>query len=266
MNALDAGGDERNADTPIRLAVRLGRWEMFKRLWNEGAKREKYSIEVPTYMRRSMAEIASHEGHVEILKYMFEWSDEWTQEQRASALCMACSMWHGDVVEGLLDRCEFSFKELDCGIEAVATTIVIVGEHHRSPMERLRTLEEDSAIQAKIVGMLLEARVGCRDATTTNDEAAVLNRTLFQVSYSPFTIATMRLVLARGADPNARSATDGRIPLQYAVVKRRDIQRCNTEGIALLRKYGARPDVASKYGETAMEIAKRHGSGMWQQN
>jgi hypothetical protein len=122
-------------------------------------------------------------------------------------------------MEGLLDRCEFSSKELGCGIESVATTIVPLGSCHRLPMERLRTLEEDSAIQAKIGGMLFDVRVGCRDAKTINDEATVLNQILCQVSSPPFTIATMRLVLIGGADPNAQSATDGRTPLDYAVVK-----------------------------------------------
>jgi hypothetical protein len=63
-------------------------------------------------------------------------------------------------------------------------------------------------------------------------------------------------MLARGADPNAQSATDDRTPLDYAIVKGRDIQRCNKEGITLLLEYGSRPGLARNYGETAMRLKR----------
>jgi ankyrin repeat protein len=43
LNMLDEGSGERPGDPPIRLAVRLGRLAMVKRLWDEGVEVDKYA-------------------------------------------------------------------------------------------------------------------------------------------------------------------------------------------------------------------------------
>jgi hypothetical protein len=128
LNILDQGDEGRHEDTPIRLAARLGRRAMFKRLWNAGVVRDKYASHVSVPARRSLIEAASFEGHADVVQDALKWNEEWTQENRHQALCLACREWHLIVIEVLLRVCEFSAQELEFGMHFVVTSLPSFGK------------------------------------------------------------------------------------------------------------------------------------------
>ncbi|KAF1973675.1 hypothetical protein BU23DRAFT_639455 [Bimuria novae-zelandiae CBS 107.79] len=84
LNLLDEGSHDRHQDTTIPLAVRLGRWDMFKRLWDAGAERNKYPPKQRS-ARCSLVEVAASEGHAGKLGDLLSWNQSWTGEERTQA-------------------------------------------------------------------------------------------------------------------------------------------------------------------------------------
>ena len=89
LEVLDEGEYSRPTDTPIRLAVRLVRRAMFKRLWDARVDPDKYSPNMVGASNRSLIEVAAGEGQAEILGDLLDWKKDWTQDQRINALYMA---------------------------------------------------------------------------------------------------------------------------------------------------------------------------------
>src|SRR5687767_13575454 len=97
MDILDEGSTNiRQEDTPIRLAVRLGRRDMAKTLWDLGAHRQKYPDDYSPRMIESgtLLEAAAFEGQADMVSDLLSWTSEWTQDQRSHALRMACAWSH----------------------------------------------------------------------------------------------------------------------------------------------------------------------------
>jgi ankyrin repeat protein len=258
FNILDEGSEGRPPDTPIRLAVRLGRRAMFARLWNAGAERKKYPSDWG--QGRSLIEVAASEGSADILTDLLSWNQSWTHDEQLQALTAACRQWFPDSVAALIrERPCFSKKELEDSMHMAVT-----GEptyHDRewvTVQERLLTLEEDSFRQERILIMLLDEwdRVGVADGVA-HEPSQLLDRLLLVVSISLFSIAALRLLLERGADPNALNKST---PLHRALGSNfRVLKQCNEAGVEALLKYGARVDIKNNKGETAMDIAKKNG-------
>lgn len=253
LNILDEGGEGRPPDTPIGLAVRLGRDEMFAILWNAGAQRKKNS----SWWCRSLIEIAAGEGHAEILTNLLLWDPSWTQEELILALTKACGFWFVDSVAILLDKCTFNKRELEISMHTVITGNPTYHGDWISPHERLLDLENDSLRQEGILRMLLDAwdHIASEDVIA-DERTQLLHRFLFITSSSPFRVGALRLLLQKGADPNA---VQNGTPLHLAVGRHFWIlRRCNEEGAEVLLKYGARVDIRNDKGETAIDIAEIH--------
>ncbi|KAH7384438.1 ankyrin repeat-containing domain protein [Phaeosphaeria sp. MPI-PUGE-AT-0046c] len=113
LDVLDGGIDPRFEDTPLRLAVWLGRREMVKQLWHAGAQHKKYASYIPVLSHESLPEVAACEGHAAIVEDLLLWSKEWTQVERNVAIRVASQEWHPDVVKVLLQWCSFTVQELE---------------------------------------------------------------------------------------------------------------------------------------------------------
>jgi ankyrin repeat protein len=257
LNVLDGGIDQHYEDTPLRLAVRLGRHEMVKQLWHAGAQHNKYASDIPVHSHCSLLEVAAYEGHAAIVEDLLSWSTEWTQDQRNVAMRMASQEWHPDVVKVLLERCNYTAEELETYLRS-ATGHPTLGKPRISKQERFLTLKEDSKRQAAVFELLLDAQ--SKDGVVVSrDRSELLNRLLLLVSFSTFHIGALRVLLERGADPDVRDAQWGETPLHCAFGRMRELQRSNEEGIALLLQYKARVDILDTNGNSAVDTARNCG-------
>jgi hypothetical protein len=68
-----------------------------------------------------------------------------------------------------------------------------------------------------------------------------------------------KCLLERGADPNTKDGVNGGTPLHRAVVLRRDVRRCDEDGIKSLLRFGAKIDLCDKEGNMVIEGAKELG-------
>lgn len=257
FNIVDEGSEGRPPDTPIRLAARLGRRAMFAQLWNAGAERNKYPSDWG--QGRSLIEVAAGGGRADILTDLLSWNQSWTHDEQLQALTTACMQWFPDSVAALMDKCSFSKKELEDSMHIAVTGGPTYHDREWiSIHERLLTLGEDSLRQEGILIMLLDEwdRVAGADGVA-DEPSQFLDHLLSVVSTSLFSIAALRLLLKRGADPNALNKST---PLHRAL--RRNLwglKQCNEAGVEALLKYGARVDIKNDKGETAMDIAKKNG-------
>jgi ankyrin repeat protein len=119
-----------------------------------------------------------------------------------------------------------------------------------------RRVEEGAARQVAALEVLLDTYT---QRVTLDDSIILQNRLLLLVSSSPGKTGAMKMLLGRGADPNIQDAANGRTPLHYAVMERRDLQRCNEEGVALLLAHGARADLKDRRRLTAVDLARKYG-------
>jgi ankyrin repeat protein len=260
LDILDRGDEGRQEDTPIRLAARLGRRAMFKRLWNAGVARDTYAPYVSVPARRSLIEVSSFEGHADIVQDALDWSEEWMQDQICLALSLACREWHLGVVKVLLRACDFTAQDLESGMHFVVTSLPSLGKGWISTKERLLTLEEDSARQVRVLKLLLNAHAQLKCIASNVDKiSALVSRLLIVASSSSFMNGAMKLLLEHGADPNTQDSAGGGTPLHRAVVRRRDVQKCNEEGVELLLSYGARVDLFDAQGNSAINCARECG-------
>lgn len=110
MDILDKGSTNiRMEDTPIRLVVRLRRWDIAKTLWDLGAHRQKYPDNYsPRVIESStLLEVAAFEGQADMVSNLLSWTSEWTQDQQSHALSLACAAFHLDVARVLLEAFQF---------------------------------------------------------------------------------------------------------------------------------------------------------------
>jgi ankyrin repeat protein len=259
LDILDEGNEGRNPDTPLNLAVGLGRRDMVKNLWDAGAGHGCYAAEVRAYSRKTLIEHVAYGGYADILRDLLTWSDEWPQLRREYALWYTCRQWHDDAVCVLLELCVFSVQELERGLDFAADNSSGWKQgSRRSTQERLLTAEEDSKHQARILEAILDARKRVLGANGQMSELALLNHWLHANAFSPFNISTLRFLLERGADPDFQNP-DGNTVLHFAVVWSREVRRCNEEGVATLLEYGARTDILNNEGDDALDNAKKRG-------
>jgi ankyrin repeat protein len=100
---------------------------------------------------------------------------------------------------------------------------------------------EDSVDQAKTVELLLDR---CENPD--------LDELLCIVSHDIWKIETLRLLLQRGANPNAQLSDTGQTPLHLAVSIYRRSGKCNEAGIRSLLHYGADMSISDNKGITAL--------------
>jgi hypothetical protein len=184
---LDAGSyNIRFEDTPIRLAVRLGRREMLKMLWDSGAQRAKYADDYPPYSIEagSLLEIAVWEGYTDMVSDLIEWKEEWNLNQQSHALWLACGAFHGGVVRVLLAASEYGQETLE-GIAKYTVTIENAPENLLgSREEKVKWQREEGKRQADIIKVLLEH---CGLITGKPQyHLHLLNRLLPMAATSPF--------------------------------------------------------------------------------
>ena len=261
LNILDEGSEDHSADTPIVLAVRLGRRIMFARSWCLGAQRNKHPLGQRSV--RLLIEVAALEGYTDILRDLLSWDKSWTQDQLDQALIMTCGQWNFDCVATLLAECAFSTLALEDAMQFAATQEPLLHRGLESMEERLLHLEDDARRQAEVLRLLLAeyAHPGDERASpTASDRFALLNRTLYSVSQSPFMIGALKLLLEMGADPNTLNRPGLNTPLHRALT--RDYRmpgRCNEEEISALLDYRARVDLLNDKNETAVHRAMKNG-------
>jgi ankyrin repeat protein len=123
--------------------------------------------------------------------------------------------------------------------------------------ERFLRLKEDSALQARILEVLLETHE--KVVRDVNKTTILLNHLLLTTSSSAFMVDAMECLLERGANPNTKNGVNGGTPLHRAVVLRRDVRRCNEDGIKLLLRFGAKVDLCDKEGNMVIDWAKERG-------
>ena len=145
-------------------------------------------------------------------------------------------------------------------MHSAASEVACLGTYTICFKERLPTIEEDSTLQVRVVAMQLDAHARCTSPSGRSGfQLSLLNKMLMKVSGRPWTIATMRMLLERGADPNVQAEPYGPMPLHNAVITRRELERCNEEGIRVLLSSGARVDIRDREGRTALDRAERNG-------
>lgn len=258
IDLVDAGDEMHHPDTPICVAVRLGRRAMFKRLWDLGAERNKYPFDICT--RHSLVKVAACDGQAHVLRDLLHWDQSWTEEQRILALMMACTQGHVLVIATLLVECAYSTTVLEDAIsramnaEFPLDTWCNASEHEKKLKQQERLMR-----RAAIVMHLLDehARVGSADGTQTYDCSALLNRLVYTAAASKGYVDVLRLVIAKGVDPNT-VGRKGNTPLHEAMTRGlHGMGDYNEKGIVVLLEHGANVDTRNGAGETAGDIANR---------
>lgn len=258
INLVDIGHEMRSPDTPIRVAVRLGRRAMFKRLWDLGAERNKYPSNI--YIRRSLVEVAACDGQAHILRDLLHWDESWTEDQRIRALILACNQGHILVITTLLVECAYSTTVLENAISAAMDaefpldTWCKASEHEKKLKQQHRSMR----LAATVMHLLDEySRVGSADGTQTYDCSALLNQLVYRAAASQGDVDVLRLVLAKGADPNI-VGREGNTPLHKAMTLwGHGMGDYNEKGVVVLLENGAEVDIQNEKGETAGDIANR---------
>lgn len=258
INLVDIGHEMRSPDTPIRVAVRLGRRAMFKRLWDLGAERNKYPSNI--YIRRSLVEVAACDGQAHILRDLLHWDESWTEDQRIRALILACNQGHILVITTLLVECAYSTTVLENAISAAMDaefpldTWCKASEHEKKLKQQHRSMR----LAATVMHLLDEhSRVGSADGTQTYDCSALLNQLVYRAAASQGDVDVLRLVLAKGADPNI-VGREGNTPLHKAMTRwGHGMGDYNEKGVIVLLENGAEVDIQNEKGETAGDIANR---------
>ncbi|KAF2275571.1 ankyrin [Westerdykella ornata] len=265
MDILDEGCTNiRMEDTPIRLAVRLGRRDMAKTLWDLGAHRQKYPDDYSPRVIESgtLLEVAAFEGQADMVSDLLSWTSEWTQDQKSHALSLACAAFHLDVARVLLEAFQFDQAELEEVAAYTATCEHAPNQPCSSRDEKFAFLRREAKRQADVIATLLDAHRRLGDPRA---HQALLDRLLPVTAATPFRIDTLRLLLQGGAYPNSRSESDGMTALQMALTIRRDVGTFNEEGVKELLDSGASVDVLDEAGKSKIEVwRKKKTEGVWE--
>ncbi|KAH7090627.1 hypothetical protein FB567DRAFT_296325 [Paraphoma chrysanthemicola] len=199
MDILDEGSDNiRTKDTPIRLAVRLGRRDLAKTLWNSGAHRQKYPDDYSPRLIESgtLLEVAAFEGQADMVSDLLSWTSEWTQDQKNHALSLACAAFHLDAAKVLMEAFRFDQAKLE-EVSAYTATCGHAPNHPCSSRdEKFAFLRREAKRQADIIAMLLEAHRRLGDPRV---HQALLNLLLPMTAATSFRIDTLRLLIQNGA-------------------------------------------------------------------
>ncbi|KAF3000723.1 hypothetical protein E8E13_003365 [Curvularia kusanoi] len=252
MDILDEDcSDERMVDTPLRLAVRLGRRDIAKMLWDFGVHMQKQPRSIES---GSLLAVAASEGHTDMVSDLLSWTSEWAPDHQTDALRLACTAFHLDVAKVLLEAFQFDQAQLE-----VAAVWTVTSEHappqpRSSRDERFTFLRREAKRQAEIIATLLDAYRRLGDARAYQ---AFLNHLLPMSASTPFRIDTLRLLLQSGADPNSRSKNSGRTALQLSLTVRRDVQTFNEEGVKELLDFGASVDGLDEAEKSKIEVWER---------
>ncbi|PSN66880.1 ankyrin [Corynespora cassiicola Philippines] len=182
-DALDSRG-EGHGDNSLRLAVRVGRREMFKISWDKGVNRKKYHPDVYWRQRLSLLEVAAFETPDAIVADLVEWSDEWTDLDVSRSLVVASTHHRAGVLKILLGRWNFSQEQLEDAIWFCCDSGPCLDQSRDKIMDY-------SESQAKSVEAILDSR-----------PTLELNMKLLRISENWYIIPTMKLLLERGANPN----------------------------------------------------------------
>jgi hypothetical protein len=254
MDILDGGSTNiRMEDTPIRLAVPLGRRDMAKTLWDLGVHRQKYLDDYSPRVIESctLLEVAAFEGQADMVSDLLPWTSEWTQDQQSHAFSLACAAFHLGVARVLLEAFQFDQAKLE---EVVAYTATWEHASHQpcsSRDEKFAILRREAKRQADVVATLLDAH---RRLGHPRAHLALLNRLLPMTAAASFRIDTLRLLLQGGANPNSRSESNVMTALQMALTIRRDVGTFHEEGVKELLDSGASVDMLDEAGKSKIEV------------
>ncbi|PVH98281.1 ankyrin [Periconia macrospinosa] len=247
--------DERKVeDTPIRLAVRLGRRDMVRKMWRSGAQRHMYAKTSNLADRVTLLEVAAREGYPDIVGDMLSWKSDWTYDQRLNALRKACRAYDVDADAGctrlLLNDWQYDPEDLE---EIACETII-----HRV---------EGGGNLAKVIAALLDEHRG-QVMGDNHAHQDLLDLLLPGAAASQSQIESLRLLLQSGADPNApikkNAWTQSRFPLQLTLhFEQWDAQTrtFNVEGLKTMLDYGARTDILYKDEKITLENWRRENMG-----
>jgi ankyrin repeat protein len=240
-----------SGDNALRLAVRHGRREIVKLLWDGGVQRNAHEgSHTKSGGRRlpSLLEIAAFQGHVEIVHDLLSWSESWTAEERAGALVEGARRWEPAILSTLQSHSPLSQETMKEAFDAAVQN----GPKAFNDFYNVNTwTSEQSKNEARVIEILLDAGLEID-----------LGKALCQVSFRLCEVEAMKMLLSRGADPATRER-NGWTPLHIAATKSLggllrvgNMGRCsvNEEGIKLLLKYGADVYAMDEEGNTPLHF------------
>jgi ankyrin repeat protein len=187
-------------DDSLRMAVRWGRREIVKVLWNLGVKgsslneKDARDAEGPWERRLpGLLEIAAWEGHIDVVRDLLEWRRTWTREEIDVAFVNAARIWVYDLVGTLMESHIF-FQEVlrEALTEALDNGPTTQFRGRPPKYDNNDYMVSRSMDEARTIELLLEAGVDVD-----------LDELLRRVSFRPCEIETMKMLLKRGADVSA---------------------------------------------------------------
>lgn len=234
--------------TCIRLAIRFGRREIVKILWDAGAQQGDRQGE-----QEQLLHVAARHDQPDILAELLAWYDDWTQADKDKALLRASIVWCAKSVAILLKTSDHAALDksgllqsclLNCVRTRGSRDGLVFEEYGAEPDWAL----EESAKQAATVKVLLQAYPNA-DFATMMQEAA----------WRPNAIETLRLLLTMGIDPNLRSPVCNRenaTPLHRAV-EMMYWRGSNSAAVTELLACGADPNITDRAGKAVLHWAAR---------
>jgi len=255
--SIDTG---HTGDNSLRVAVRWGRREIVKLLWDLGVKRdglnESDAKELEGQEGRrlpGLLEIAAWEGHVDVVRDLLAWSDAWTDEETENAFVNGARVWEPEIVDALLLTRAFSQEILTNALEAAVQNGPRNYPRFLSPSYTTGDwMTSNSKKEARTIELLFAAGL-----------LVDLNELLLQISFRPIEIETMKFLLKKGANVMTKER-NGWTPLHIAsrtFMGDLRLHKVNVEGIKILVEHGADVYAVDDEGCTPLHfLAARNGS------